>query len=103
MTTRPQATAVVKIDEPWVRVTAYHFEPGAETGWHRHGADYVIVPMMDGDLLLEEPGGTSRIAHLKANEPYARREGVEHNVVSANDVPFAFMEIEFLKPGSEHA
>lgn len=99
MTARPQATATVKIDEPYVRVIEYRFEPGAETGWHRHEADYVIVPLMDGDLLLEEPGGTSRVARLKAHEPYARREGVEHNVVSANDVPFAFLEIEILRDG----
>ena len=99
---RPQAHHVVKIDEPWVRVTTYHFGPGAETGWHRHSADYVIVPMMDGDLLLEEPGGTSQVAKLRAHEPYARREGVEHNVVNANDFPFSFMEIEILIPGSDH-
>jgi hypothetical protein len=35
------------------------------TGWHRHEADYVVVPLADGDLLLEEPGGGSRTATLK--------------------------------------
>jgi beta-alanine degradation protein BauB len=97
MTERPQAIAVVKIDEPHVRVTEYRFEPGAETGWHRHGADYVVVPLLDGNLLLEEPGGTSRVARLKAHEPYARQKGVEHNVVNANDFPFAFIEIEIMR------
>ena len=101
-TTRPQAVALVKIDEPHVRVTEYRFAPGAETGWHRHGADYVILPLADGDLLLEEPGGTSRIASLKAHEPYARREGVEHNVVNANDYDFAFIEVEMLKEPHGH-
>jgi quercetin dioxygenase-like cupin family protein len=102
MADRPQAISTVKINESYVRVTEWRFEPGAETGWHRHPADYVIVPLMDGDLLLEEPGGTSRVAKLKAHEPYARREGVEHNVVSANDFPFAFMEIEILREGGSH-
>ncbi|HUG62847.1 MAG TPA: cupin [Methylomirabilota bacterium] len=96
MTERPKATAILKIDEPHVRVTEYRFAPGAETGWHRHGADYVVVPLLDGDLLLEEPGGGSRIATLKAHEPYARHEGVEHNVVNANDYEFAFIEIEIM-------
>ena len=69
-----------------MRVTEWRFAPGAETGWHRHEADYVVVPLADGDLLLEEPGGGSRTATLKKHVPYARREGVEHNVVNANAV-----------------
>lgn len=99
MSSRPQAVATVKIDEPYVKVTHYRFAPGAETGWHRHPTDYVIVPLMDGDLLLEEPGGTSRVAPLRAHEPYARREGVEHNVVNGNAFEFAFLEIEIIREG----
>ena len=53
---------------------------------------------LDGDLLLEEPGGGSRTTTLKQHVPYARREGVEHNVVNANSYDYAFMEIEHLKP-----
>ena len=49
-------------------------------------------------LLLEEPGGGSRTASLKRHVPYARREGVEHNVVNANPFDFAFIEVEHLKP-----
>jgi beta-alanine degradation protein BauB len=97
MPSRPQATPHVHISEPHVRVTEWRFAPGAETGWHRHEADYVVVPMLDGDLMLEEPGGGSRTATLKKHVPYARLEGVEHNVVNANPFDFAFMEIEHLK------
>ena len=96
MTIRPKVVATSKIDEPHVRVTEFRFAPGAETGWHRHGHDYVVVPMLDGQLLLEEPGGTSRLADLHAHEPYSRPTGIEHNVVNANDYEFAFLEIERL-------
>jgi beta-alanine degradation protein BauB len=95
---RPKADPLVHISEPHVRVTEWRFAPGAETGWHRHEADYVVVPLLDGDLLLEEPGGESRTATLKRHVPYARREGVEHNVINANPFDFAFIEIEHLKP-----
>lgn len=98
MSERPQAEAVVHIDEPHVRVTEYRFVPGAETGWHRHGADYVIVPLLDGTLLLEEPGGGTRTAPLQRHKPYSRREGVEHNVVNASGHDYAFMEIELMQP-----
>ena len=56
------------------------------------------MPLLDGDLLLEEPGGASRTTTLRRHVPYARREGVEHNVVNANPFDFAFIEIEHLKP-----
>jgi len=96
-TQRKPATATVRIDELQVRATEFRFAPGAETGWHRHEHDYVVVPLLDGKLLLEEPGGTSRIAELRAHIPYARRVGVEHNVVNANEFEFAFLEIELLR------
>jgi len=53
---RAPATATVEIDDAHVRVTRWDFEAGAETGWHRHGMAYVVVPVTDGTLLLEVPG-----------------------------------------------
>jgi quercetin dioxygenase-like cupin family protein len=97
MTTRPRVGVTTRIDEPHVRVLEYRFAPGAETGWHRHDHDYVVVPMQDGQLLLEEPGGSQRIAELRLHQPYARRAGVEHNVINANRFEFAFLEIELLR------
>jgi hypothetical protein len=42
--TRAQATPVVHIDDERFRATEWRFDPGAETGWHVHEHDYVIVP-----------------------------------------------------------
>ena len=97
MADRERVVVTVKIDEPHVRVIEYRFAPGAETGWHRHGYDYVVVPMLDGKLLLEEGGGSSRVAELRTHVPYQRRAGVEHNVINTNDYEFAFLEIEILR------
>ncbi len=97
MTQRPQAVATVLIDEPHVRVTEYRFAPDAETGWHVHGHDYVVMPMMDGALLLEEPGGVSRTVPMHAHAPYTRRAGVAHNVVNASGHDYAFLEVELLR------
>ncbi len=96
MADRNKAVATVKLEEPRARVIEYRFAPGAETGWHRHAHDYVVVPMHDGKLLLEEPDGSSRVAELRAHVPYARRAGIEHNVINANEYEFAFLEIEIL-------
>ena len=95
MTARSLATPTVQIDNDRVRVTEWRFAPGAATGWHRHGHDYVVVPMSTGRLLLAEPGGTSRHADLIAGQSYYRDAGVEHDVINDNEGEFAFVEIEF--------
>jgi quercetin dioxygenase-like cupin family protein len=91
---RPPAVATVQIDDAHVRVTRWDFEPGAETGWHRHGMAYVVVPVTDGSLLLELPGGETATASLTAGVAYARAAGVEHNVVNAGTAPLSFVETE---------
>ncbi len=90
---RPQATATLQVDDERVRVFRYDFAPGAETGHHRHGYDYVIVPVTDGQLLIESAQGEAR-AELKAGVSYRRLAGVEHNVVNAGDRPLSFIEVE---------
>jgi quercetin dioxygenase-like cupin family protein len=92
--TRPAATSETLIDDDRVRVTRFDFEPGAETGWHRHGFDYVITAVTDCQMLLEEPGGTSRTVAVPAGTAYRRSEGVEHNVINGGDNPMSFVEVE---------
>jgi quercetin dioxygenase-like cupin family protein len=87
------ATPTVQIDNERVIVTEWRFEPGAETGHHVHGHDYVVVPMTTGTLRLVEPGGVREVA-LTAGVSYTRLSGVEHNVINANAYPFTFIEIE---------
>jgi quercetin dioxygenase-like cupin family protein len=92
---RIPAIATVQADDETARVTRWDFPPGAETGWHRHGWAYLVVPVTDGTMLLEEPGGATREATIKAGVSYTRPPGMEHNVVNAGVVPFSFVEIEF--------
>ena len=90
---RPSAVPTLQIDNSRVKVTEWRFAPGAETGHHRHGMDYVVVPLTTGTLLLQTPQGEIR-SPLTAGASYTRLTGVEHNVVNANDFEFAFVEIE---------
>lgn len=91
---RPEAKAVLLIDDDRVRVTRFEFAPGAETGWHVHGHDYVITAITPCHMLLEEPGGATRETTIAAGEAYRRDAGVEHNVVNKGDAPMAFIEVE---------
>jgi len=93
MAGRQQAVATVQVDNDEVIVTEWRFAPGAETGRHRHGYDYVVVPMTDGTLLLEIPDGDKH-ATLVAGQSYFRKAGVEHNVINASDHEVVFVETE---------
>ena len=89
------ATPEMQEDNGRTRVTKWSFAPGAETGFHVHEMDYVVVPMLDGRLKLVSPEGEETYADLKAGQSYFRASGVHHNVINANDYDFAFVEIEF--------
>ncbi len=82
------------IDDARVRVTRFDFAPGAETGWHVHGFDYVIVALSDCEMRLDLPGGERAEARVAAGEAYRREKGVEHNVVNGGAAPMSFIEIE---------
>jgi beta-alanine degradation protein BauB len=89
-----QATATIQIDNDRVRVTEWHFLPGAETGFHIHEMDYVVVPSGNGRLKIVDSGGRETFVDLKHGVSYFRNAGVHHNVINANDCEFAFVEIE---------
>ena len=77
MSARPKATPTIQIDNDRVIVTEWRFAPGAETGWHRHEYDYIVVPLTTGKLLLETKDGIDS-AELEAGCSYFRKIGVEH-------------------------
>lgn len=90
---RGSATSIKHLENDRVIVTEWRFAPGANTGWHRHAHDYVVVPLMDGRLKLVTADGQS-LAEMARGKPYFRQKGVEHDVVNATDDDYAFIEIE---------
>jgi beta-alanine degradation protein BauB len=91
---RAEAKSELLVDDDQVRVTRFDFPPGAETGWHTHGMDYVITAVTDCDMLLEEPDGSTRKAFVAAGTAYKRTQGVKHNVINGGDAPMSFVEVE---------
>ena len=89
-----RAQPTVLIDNERTRVTEWRFAPGAATGWHRHEYDYVVVPLMNGRLKLITDGGVESFAEHKADQPYYRNVGVEHDVINDGDGEYAFIEVE---------
>jgi quercetin dioxygenase-like cupin family protein len=94
-----KAEAVSRVENGEVRVTEWRFAAGAETGWHRHEFDYVVVPLTDG-LLRVVAGVEESITELKRGVAYFRKAGVQHNVINAGDNHLAFVEVELVEhPG----
>ena len=98
---RSQAEATQLVENERIIVTRFTFEPGAETGWHVHGHDYVIVAVTDCRMLLELPGGETAEADVAAGEAYARPKGVSHNVINRGDARMCFVETELKEGGPE--
>ena len=90
---RKAAKPTVQIENERVIVTEWRFEPGAETKWHRHEYDIIVVPLTTGKLLIETETGEI-IFELVAGKSYTRSKGVEHNVINHNDYELVFVEIE---------
>jgi len=92
-TQRPKATSKRLQENERVIVTEWRLAPGAETGWHRHGYDYVVVCLTAGKLLAETTTGNVE-TELQFGQSYARPVGVEHNIVNSGEKEFAFVEVE---------
>lgn len=88
------AIATVQVDNEAVRVTRWHFPPGSETGWHKHGLDYVVVPTLPGVLTIVGTDGARREYEYVPGESYHRTRGAEHNVVNLSAGTVEFVEIE---------
>ena len=91
---RDKAEPEIHIENDRIRVTKYYFSPGAETGFHEHFWDYVVVPQTDGELLLIDEGGIETNSELKAGLSYYRKAGVKHNVINNGKKDLIFIEIE---------
>ena len=91
------AKSDVQVDNEEVRVTEWRLAPGAATGHHIHEMDYVIVPVVAGEMTIVAPGGERSKAQLSAGKSYFRKAGVAHDVLNETATEIVFLEIE-LKP-----
>jgi beta-alanine degradation protein BauB len=92
------AKSRVIVENARTRVTRWSFgKRGDNTGWHKHEFDYIVVPLFDGNLEIENADGKRNTAELRNGNPYFREIGIEHDVFNGNDFEVTFLEIEFLE------
>ena len=83
----------LQLDDQSLRIIQWRLPPGSEIGWHRHAFDYVVVPITDGRLTVADASSRNDY-EIHAGQSYARKAGVEHNVLNETDVEIRFVEIE---------
>ncbi len=95
-----RAESIVHVDNAEVRVTEWRFAPGAATGWHRHEYDYVIVPVVGGEVEIVAADGSRTPVTMVPGTSYYREAGVEHDVVNGPSGELSFVEVELKhRPG----
>jgi quercetin dioxygenase-like cupin family protein len=86
--------STVHVDNEHVRVTEWRFAPGAATGWHRHDFDYVITPVIGGEVEIVGADGERTPFVMEPGVSYFREAGVEHDVVNGEGGELRFVEVE---------
>ena len=93
MAERQKAVFCVQLDNDRTIVRQWIFAPGSETGWHSHGADFIVVPQTEGTLLLQTIDGENS-KELMPGSSYFRNAGINHNAINSGDDEIVLLEIE---------
>ncbi len=89
------AQSITTADNEHVRITTWTFgAEGAATGQHRHGFDYVVVPVTDGTFTVTDVDGSVHEMTQTAASPYLGTAGTAHDVANATGQAAVFVEVE---------
>ena len=88
------AKSKVLIENDKTIVTEWSFDVGDSTGIHTHEYNYIVVPMLDGELKVIDKNNHETISKLTKGVAYYREKGIKHNVFNNNNFPYSFIEVE---------
>ena len=88
------AKSKVLIENDKTIVTEWSFDVGDSTGHHTHEHNYIVVPMLDGELKVIDHNNVEKISKLTKGCVYYREKGIKHNVFNNNSFPYSFIEVE---------
>ena len=77
--TRVKAKPTIQIEDSYFKITRWDFPPGAETGWHTHKLNYIVVPLTEGILNAELPNGCTVQNNLTVGDSFMGAAAVNHN------------------------
>lgn len=89
------AAHTLLLDNDRTRITRWVFQPGDQTGWHRHECDYVTIQQSGGALLLQGSDGSEKRVEYEDGRTIAWAAPIEHNATNISDVEVRVLEIEY--------
>ena len=93
-----QATRMLLHEDGRARITQWIFQPGDQTGWHRHEWDYVTVQQSGGGLMLHGADGSETWVPYEDGRTMAWTAPIEHNAVNVSDREVRVLEVEYKQP-----
>ncbi len=87
----------VLYEDDKTRITSWRFAPGAETGWHYHGFDYVTIQKSGGRLKLENEAGEIKFIDYREDVTVAYSAPIRHKATNVSDEEVRVIEIEYKK------
>jgi beta-alanine degradation protein BauB len=91
------AEFTVLFEDDKTKITSWRFDPGTETGWHRHAFDYVTIQKSGGRLKLENDEGEVRFVDYIMDHAAAYTAPIKHNATNVSDEEVRVIEIEYKK------
>jgi mannose-6-phosphate isomerase-like protein (cupin superfamily) len=88
------ATGEVQIDNGVFRVTKWTIQPNDAIPMHTHEYDYIVVPLVDDEMLVRNSEGAEARAEIRCGVSYDRKSGVQHTVINPGSKVIEFIEIE---------
>ena len=75
------AKSKVLIENDKTIVTEWSFDVGDSTGIHTHEYNYIVVPMLDGELKVIDKNNHETISKLTKGGAYYREKGIKHKII----------------------
>lgn len=95
--TEDSSRSEVQLEKDRFRVTKWTIDPGGAIPLHRHEHDYVVVPLVTGQMHVLAADGSEIVAELVTGQSYSRPAGSEHRVENRDaSQTVEFIEVERL-------
>ena len=89
----------VLLDNETTKITFHRIQPGEQSGWHKHGDNYVGYHIEASKLRYQRADGSigDTISQVGKATFYEVGDGFEHNVTNVSDTVGVALEIEYKK------
>lgn len=87
----------VQLENEYFRVTRWTIAPGGHIPMHTHEHEYVVIPLADGTMHIENADGSTLVSEIRLGASYSRPAGSRHTIANRDaTASIEFTEVERL-------